>query len=399
MKWVGCLGAVVILLSAWLQWIVGPMSRGPVEVPYAWMVIVAIGGLGLVACWMRADRCGVACGVAGLGVCSFVLLYLTFVHPAFWALVEENAQYVEIMRFTRRHFPSNLGVEPTLQTMLPADTLLERLGTAWYFMGKGWWIGLLGSVVLLGSCGYSGGRQTWRWLSATALIVCVGQSVFLVQGVVAQNFWEQGDRHMADGNYGRALGRYDAAQQMDTQLARSVQRQLRIGEAHVLLGVPTQLHARFYLGHRYTEQGNIDAALSEYRLALPHATGALESILRKRLAWTYVTLGFKQYRQGDVGQAAVQWEKALATDSAQIAAVYGLARAYFDQGRYEQSLAMSQSVLAYTRHRLLRANVQANMGDSYWKLGDTTKARLAYAVAMKLDAYGNFRAMKSLGGT
>jgi hypothetical protein len=48
---------------------------------------------------------------------------------------------------------------------------------------------------------------------------------------------------------------------------------------------------------------------------------------------------------------------------------------------------------------LLNANLQANLGDAYWKLNDFTNARASYEASISLDSFGNFRIFKSLGGT
>ena len=89
----------------------------------------------------------------------------------------------------------------------------------------------------------------------------------------------------------------------------------------------------------------------------------------------------------------------MALDSTQIQAAYFLSRAYFDQGRYQQSIVMGNALLARSRNPLLNANVQANIGDSYWKLKDFGSARKAYEASMNLDTYNNYRMFKSLGGT
>ena len=101
----------------------------------------------------------------------------------------------------------------------------------------------------------------------------------------------------------------------------------------------------------------------------------------------------------DLGPAAAMWEKALATDESQLQAAYFLTRAYFDQGQFEAGLTMCRLVLSKSRNRIVNANVQANMGDGYWALGQYTRAREAYVASMRLDKHANYRIFKSLGGT
>jgi tetratricopeptide (TPR) repeat protein len=125
----------------------------------------------------------------------------------------------------------------------------------------------------------------------------------------------------------------------------------------------------------------------------------LREVIEKRLAWTIIDRGMASFRRGGVGPAIGEWEGALTYDSTQSQAVYFLSKAYFDQARYEQSVAMSRLLLSQSQNRVLNANVQASIGDSYWQLKDYERARIAYQASMRLDSHGNFRGYKSLGGT
>src|SRR5262249_39431112 len=150
---------------------------------------------------------------------------------------------------------------------------------------------------------------------------------------------------------------------------------------------------------QYSQQENFQAAIAEYLLAIPEASPPFKETLDRRIAWTYVLRGIAQYQHEDFGPAAGYWERALAFDPAQVQAAYFLAKSYFDQARYEQSIAISHFLLSRSQNPLLNANIQANIGDSYWKLKDFDKARTAYEASMRLDSFANFRIFKSLGGT
>jgi tetratricopeptide (TPR) repeat protein len=125
----------------------------------------------------------------------------------------------------------------------------------------------------------------------------------------------------------------------------------------------------------------------------------VQEVLAKRIAWTHVDRGLAYLRNEQISSAIGHWEQALTFDGDQIQATYFLARAFFEQSRNEQSIAMSRLLLSRSHNRLLNANLQFNIGDNYWRLREFDKARLAYAASMRLDTYGNFRIFKSLGGT
>ncbi len=399
MRAAAAIGALCMLLSPWLLWIEAPISGGARPgISLGWMAIL-LAGIAAVAHFRRSSVLAAVSGVMGLGLCSFAILHLTLLDPALWSLVDENAQYTRIMGFSRRYLPENLGTEPIFQADLATETVLERLAAAAYFMGFGWWMCLMGSVLLMIGCFALKGRRTLQGIAIAALAVCGGQGMLLGNGLVAQYLRDTGDRYLARGLYTEAIRRYEAAQRHDAQLAKSERTHLSLGEAYYHLGISAHPAARLYLGNRYAQQRNVEAALAQYLLATHDTIGSLGDIIRRRIAWTYVDLGLADYRKGEIGGASHWWEKSLTFDAAQLQAAYFLVRAYFDQGRYEQSITMGRFLVARSQNQLVNADVQANIGDGYWKLHDFTKARLAYEASMRLDSFANFRIFRSLGGT
>jgi tetratricopeptide (TPR) repeat protein len=337
--------------------------------------------------------------MACLGVCGYSLLHLTWIDPALWALVDENAQYAQILQFSRRYLPANFGVEPNFQGQLAVETGFDRLAAALYFMGWGWWFCLGASVLALIAVSSGADRRLVPWVAIMLLLNGLGLGWILFDGMAAQYLQEKANRLLVNGRYAKAIESYEHAQRLSPQCAHSEWTYLHLGEAYLELGMSAGVAARFFLGHRYAQTNALDNAVAEYILVAQEAPAPLHKIVHRRLAWTYVKMGLTQYRQGEIGTAAVRWEQALAADPVHLQAAYFLSRAYFDQGRYHQSIAMSRFLLGRSSNPLLNANVQTNLGDSYWKLGDFNKARRAYEVSMALDTYANFRIFRSLGGT
>jgi hypothetical protein len=397
-----------LTMSGFLIWIKAPISGGAnPSLSFGWMAVL-IGGIAGIGWFYRSNRVMAVCAVAGLGLCVFSAIYLALIDPAFWSLVDENAQYASMMSFSRRNLPVNYGIEPsfqinlaaeTVQMNLSTETVMNRLATAVYFMSWGWWICLTGDLFLLIAYLKISGRRSRRWVALTTSAMLATQGIVLSTSCAAQYLQERGDRDMARGGYTEALQRYEAAQRLDRQLARSERSHLHLGDAYYQLGIFSHPNARFYLGDRYAQAMNFDAALAEYLLAAQEASTPLQEIIHKRITWTYISMGLMQYRKGQIGPASGWWEVALAFDPAQLQAAYFLVKAYFDQGRYEQSIATARFLLRRSRDPLLNANVQANLGDCYWRLNDFTKARAAYAASMLLDSFANLRIFKSLGGT
>jgi tetratricopeptide (TPR) repeat protein len=400
MKGLTAVGILCLVLSACLIWIKAPMSgEAHTTLNFGWVAGV-LGGIAGIA-WLRSSwRVMAMCGIAGLGLITFAFLYLTFMDPAFWELVDENAQAASVISFSHRFLPGNFGIQPTFDADLGTGTPQERLTTACYFMSWGWVIACVGSVcVLLAWSLHPHRRQSMTWVSLTAVLIFGGQAVMIGHSLAAEYLQALGHRSMALGRYAEAARRYERAQRWNPQLAGSLQAHLRLGEAYYRLDMVTHPHVRLYLGQRHEQEGNYQAALGEYLLGAQEASEPLSTVYRKRLAWIYADGGIMLYRKGLQGPASGYWEQSLAFDAAQIQAPYFLARAYFEQSRYEQSIAISRFLLVRSQNRLLNANLQFMIGDCYWRLGDFGQARLAYEASMREDSYGNFRIFKSLGGT
>jgi tetratricopeptide (TPR) repeat protein len=398
MRWMAAMSALLIGLCGFMPWIEAPLSGGMSVSGIGWIAI-SIGLLGSVVCYYGSGRLLALCGVAGLGLCLFLVLHLTFEDAVFWKLVDENGQYVRMMAFSFRFLPANFGIEPTLERVLASASVLDRLATAAYFMSYGWWCCLSGSLLLLAGSLTMQSARSIRWMGATLLILLGGLGLIFFKGFAAQYLQAKGDGYLARAHFPQAIQQYEAAQELDPQLLSSEQLHLRLGEAYYGLGMSSHPHARFYLGNLYSQQGNADAAVATYLLAAQDAPSPLAEIIYRCIGRRYVTIGLAQYRQANIPQAVTLWEKASTFDQKQLMAAYFLTKAYFEQGRYEQSIAMGRWLLTRSQNRLLNANVHANIGDGYWRLRDYTRARNAYEASQQLDAFANFRIIKSLGGT
>src|SRR5882724_587262 len=243
-------GALVLTMSSFLIWVKAPITGGAnPSISFGWTAAI-IGGIAGIAWFYRSSKVLAVCGVIGLGLCGFSIVHLALRDPAFWSLVDENSQYASIMSFSRRNLPANYGIEPVFQINLSTETVLGRLATAFYFMGWGWLVCLMGGLLLLiSSLNISGGRNM-RLVALTASMMFAIQGMVLFKGLAAQYLQEQGDRDMALGRYVKSIERYEAAQRLDYQLTRSELSHLHRGNAYDQLGIPSHPNARFYLGDR-----------------------------------------------------------------------------------------------------------------------------------------------------
>src|SRR5262249_195935 len=263
-------------ISPFFIWIKAPISGGASpSVSFGWMAIL-IGGIAGIGWFYRSSKVMAVCAVTGLGLCIFSVVHLALKDPAFWSLVDENAQYASIMGFSLRNLPANLGIEPFFQPNLSIETAMDRLATALYFVGWGWWICLTGGLLILTPCLKISGRQNIQWVALTAGVMLAVQGMVLYKGFAAQYLQPHADRDPTHGRYAEAIARYKAAQRCNPQLNRSEQIHLHLGAAYYQLGIPSHPNARFYLGDRYAQGRNPEAAIAAYLLAIPEASAPLQ---------------------------------------------------------------------------------------------------------------------------
>ncbi len=382
---------VLIFISAFLPWIDSPIGPDHAGMGYI-AAVIALCGLA----FRFSDSAASIAGAAGIAMTLFFIVHLALFNPFLRHLIDENAQYAQILKFSEAYLPPNPGTDPEFQSALRIRTVWNLLETAVYFSGPGLWACLAGSLPVL----FSGfGNPKSQRPTITALILCllIPITVFFY-GVLTQHVAEKGDILMTSGDYAAAIRQYDKALGMGMPAAAE-RIYMRIGEAYIRLGRSGHAAALFYQGISYERDRASDSAVQVWLMAREAAPPLLKTILSGRIAWTCIRTGLRDYEKKGISQAVVLWEKALSFDPGQIQAAYYLSRAYFEQACYRQSIEMGRRVLSQSRNRLLNADILANIGDSFWKLHDFAAARRAYQAALKLDAVDNARIVKALGGT
>lgn len=406
MRGLAAAGGAALVLAGLLPWLESPIGARPAAAP---ALLAALLGSGLVAlaalgAWSRAaaldpQRVLAVGGALSSTLAAWALFHLAYADPTLWSLVDENAQYGQIIIFSRTHLTANLGFDPTYDASLTTDSPLGRLSAAFYFMGAGWWLtsacGLAFCAAVLAR------RQTSapRWLAAVGAAAAAVAVLSLTPALLAVHREARGDRLLAFGRFAEAIGQYGVAQALTPQAEDNERIWLRKGEAHERLGMATQASSQLYLADRDLRRGQVEAALSRFRLLAGSAPPELRTVVRRRVAWALATSGMNMYSAGKVAAAALRWEESLRVDPTQTQAAFFLSRAYFDQARYDDSIAMCRQVLARARNKILRADAQANIGDAYMRLGQHELARQAYEASRRLDPVANFRILRSLGGT
>jgi tetratricopeptide (TPR) repeat protein len=408
MRWLAAAGGLVLLGAAALPWLESPVDPRRSS---ASVVAAVLGAAVLLLCALErfgSSRLRAALtpvrllAVAGsvcLTLAAWSVLDLAYADRTLWALVDDNAQYGQIVTFSRTHLTENLGFDPTYESNITTEGVLGRLSAAYYFMGAGWWLVLAAGLILTAATLVSGGGPGLRWTSAGLAGTGLFVAIVIAPAAIAVHRESRADRQLALGRYAEAARDYAAAQGLTGQAQESERIWLRLGEAFARLGMGNHPASQLYLADRDLRVGQADAGISRLRLLAASAPADLRGTVSKRLGTALASSGLGAYASGRVPLAVSRWQEAMDVDTTQTQAAFFLSRAYFDLGRYEASIVMSRQVLSRTRNKIIRADAQANIGDSYTRMGQYALARQAYEASRRLDPVSNFRILRSLGGT
>jgi hypothetical protein len=408
MRWLAAAGSLVLLGAAALPWLESPIdprrssaSAVAAVLGIALLVLCALARFGTSRFRGALTPVRLLAGVGSvcLMLAAWSVLDLAYADRTLWALVDDNMQYGQIVGFSRTHLTENLGFDPTYESNVTTEGVLGRLSAAYYFMGAGWWLVLAAGLILTGvtlvTGGWAGLRGTAAALAGTGLFA----AIVLAPAATAVHRESRADRQLALGRYAEAARDYTAAQGLTGQAQESERIWLRLGEAYARLGMANHPASQLYLADRDLRMSQSDSGLSRLRLLAASAPADIRGTVRKRLGGALAAGGLGAYASGRVALAAARWQEAMDVDTTQTQAAFFLSRAYFDLGRYEASITMSRQVLSRTRNNIIRADAQANIGDSYTRMGQYALARQAYEASRRLDPVANFRILRSLGGT
>jgi tetratricopeptide (TPR) repeat protein len=368
--------------------------------------LVAAGFFALAA-WAytrKAWRVLACSGSAMLLLTWLAVLQVAFVHCTLLEeLLDEETQSKAAYQFNQYYQASNGGTEPSDLigiAGLPTETVFHRLLSAWYFMGFGWYVTVVGGlcIFLFGLARTQAGKGRWPIIGVTLGVGAGLMAVCAARPLFAHLASVKGEQAEAKGNPSRAVQEYREAIRLDRWYAIRPDLYLRIGAIDFALGRTNTLEYGMYHAELMLSEKNYTAALAEYERLAQRIDGPAE-VLRTRVYQAWIHYGMHLYNAGAIGDAEAAWQHVLARDPTPWLAVYCLSEAYFNTGRYGESVDLILGLLKGLADPELRANLHSNLGDAYTRLGDYQKAKLAYRYSYTLDNILNWRAMMSLVGS
>jgi tetratricopeptide (TPR) repeat protein len=330
---------------------------------------------------------------------SFFLTFSAFDSKKLIVINDLNQQEKHITSFNR-YLPPNSGEEPTFDADINTDTIQDRLYAAFHFSTFGWYVAALGS--LFGIIAFIKSGISKKAKRTTLLLLMLLTPIYIALSLssylAAEYHRNNGNYYLAACNYSMAVEEYEHAKRLDPNIDYQKGFHNNLGKAYYFLSRNDKADYYFYKANIYLQEKNFPMAVFYFEKAESVEPSVSETIGNNSLSWAYVDYGLSEYRKGMASSAVELWRKSLETDCSQIQAYYFMSRAYYDTASYEKSIMSGLQFLKLCKNKIMKANVNSNIADSYYRLKDYGLAREHYLKSIFLDKYENVRAVTSLVG-
>lgn len=327
------------------------------------------------------------------------LLQLAFSEPQLLKRLADEADWnMAAALFASSYLPRNLGAEPTQWRYLWFDSIGDRLISAWYFMGLGWYTAAGVSMTLSCAAALQMSASARRRAIVLTLFAIVITVVAFVHGPLqGESELQLAQRAEANGHLDVAIRRYRRAIAVDGWNGLDVNVQKRIGEIDAALHDNSTPQYRLYYAEYLVEQDRLPEAIAAYE-DLAVTGGALRSVGEWRAAELWTSYGLSLYASGAFGSAVKAWQRALAREPSMWLAAYYLTRGYYAVGRYQEAISVASKTAHNVADPIFLSNLYANLGDAYTRRDEFALAHLAYGDSYASDYIGNLRGLSSLVG-
>jgi len=297
------------------------------------------------------------------------------------------------------------GVRPEteLWQKLAFDTVGDRLYAGWYYLGLGWYLGLLAAIAMFVAAGRAiDARYARRIATLTLVSTAVLALLFLERPFSAQRAFELAARAQADARYEDAINSYSSAMRLDPWYGFNPRIHERIGAAYTTLQRINEPDAVVYRSERTIDQyredaaiGDLPRAIADYDL-LSARDDAVGTVARWRAADVGVIYGLHLFQGGAFGPAVRAWEQVLQKDPDNWLAAYYLTIGYPQVGRYREMAEVSQRFIDDCADPVALGAFYLALGDAQTWLGTFGTAHEAYYKSYYYDYTFNQHGLSSL---
>lgn len=411
------LALVMIVAGSFSVWFLYPLSspvqgisRSPIAEAVSitgYMATPALAGAAAVVLLLlfglyRASLWGLTCIMAYL---VFAPLAVLFVNSAVvYKYLDDINQYYALVTFIR----NVIGIPKSMDgfSIVEANSiqyLTDRAMLSFHIMGWGWWLTVIGCLILTTLVAkktrtYTLGKLSGLFFGLIALMMLSGTG-----NLVGDFYYRQADQRMALGDHAGALHAYAKALDYDGSLENSDTFTLKVSKAYYQNQGALHPYAQLYIAVTENDTG-VNVVKGELAL-LGHGKfdskigQALSRMALRKEMEIMIRQALIGYSQGSMVGAARDLKYALDLGYKGQDARFYLARILYDLHEYNDSIVLYQGLIDEINDAALKASLYNALGDVYAGSKDYTSARQAYSMAYSLNKKNNLWAIKGLSGT
>ncbi len=214
----------------------------------------------------------------------------------------------------------------------------------------------------------------------------------------AAKFYNEGNQKMKEGNYSAAIQLYEQALKIQKDYRIFYQKGIahrkmnQLDQAYNDLNEALKLKSDFDLAYNALgtlefTRGNYEQSINNFLKTLELTKNAqLKNQVEKNISLSYLKLADQQLKNFEYDKAIDNLKKAIQNDSKNDAAYLALARAYVENGKYEDALAAADNALKY-RQKVSKGGIFYYKGLALKNLGRMNEAKLAFEEGKKDPTY------------
>ena len=361
---------------------------------------IIVTGLGFAAWCMKKDLAVFCVGLLLLmGAMTFFLQIISWEPTWLKMALEGGEDFQHCYHLEVAYSIPNIFVRsPARGLLAPVEALSGRFWAGTASLGSGWVCFCAGALWICAA----GVSQMKEWTRLK--IVLLGFAILVVL-LGALQLWRPiaAERLLASAEMKETRGAFpDAAKDVRRAMAIDEWQRLRpasfvqLGNLYQKMNLPDRPEVLFARALVFQSRGLTEEALFYYGQAADEGDPELRRVALVEKAELASRYAATLYKQGRIGEASRYWLISMEAVPDRSNGFFGAGRASLDMADYSMAIKYFETVFHKTSQPCLLSDIENDLGDCWYRLGDPNLARKYYAASRKRHVRSNFRALKTL---
>ena len=361
---------------------------------------IIVAGLGFVAWWMRKGLAVFCAGMLLLIAGMTFFLQITSWEPTWLKMALEAGEDFQHCYHLEVAYsiPNAFVRSPARGLFEPVEAVAERFSAGMAAVGSGWVCLCVGAIWICAAGLHE--MKDWKRLRvvlpAFALVIAALAALQLWRPIAAQRLLASAEMKETRGAFADAEKDVRCAMAIDEWQRLQPACFVQLGNLYQKMQSPDRPEILFARAVLCQSRGLTEEALFHYGQAADGGDPQVRRVAlleKARLAAQYAAT---LYKEGGIGEACRYWLLSIEAAPDKLNGFFGAGRAFQNMADYSRAITYFEPVYQKTSQPCLLADIEADLGDCWYKLGHPEVARRYYMASRKTHNRANFRALKTL---